>query len=144
MGTFFRLQVYLRVSIHQLKRIKGQENPSAMRSVRGLKTTVKRATKLTCNLFCNMAAKLVEQPRYRCCEIYHRRSNLSSITNKVARCFFVGGTNAQHRYSTRFTKQCACFLLPVSSYLKSTTRMQNSLCFCVFNYALAVKQKVRG
>ena len=38
------------------------------------------------------------------------------LTNKVARCFFVDGTNAQHRYSTRFAKQFVCFLLPVSPY----------------------------
>ena len=38
------------------------------------------------------------------------------LANKVARCFFVDGTNAQHRYSTRFAKQFVCFLLPVSPY----------------------------
>ena len=89
-----------------------------MRSVRGLKATLKRATKKRVTCSATWPQNWLNSDVAR----FTTGVRTCLLTNKVARAeFFVGGTNAQHRYSTRIAKQFACFLLPVLSYLKRTT-----------------------
>ena len=77
--------VYLTISAathwHALPWLRTRGKLKIQRKILKLHCTIKRATKKTCNLFCNIAAKRFEK---WCCAFYHLTSNLSC--NKSGGC----------------------------------------------------------
>ena len=66
---------------HALPWLRTRGKLNIQRKILKLQFTIKQATKKTCNLFCNIAAKRFEK---QCCAFYHLPSNLSC--NKSGGC----------------------------------------------------------